>query len=240
MKIGVFDSGIGGLNVLKEILKKYPNNTYYYYGDTKNIPYGDKDKKTLFKLAIKIIHFFENLDVDLIIIACGTISSNCYNDLKKITNIKILDVLSPTFNYIKKNKFKNMSVFATKRTIESHIFKKELGSILEIPTPELVSMVENNLVDNAIIQKYIEKIKNRDVLILGCTHYPSLISEFKKYLNINTKIIDMGEVLSSTLELKNDSESKVYLYFSKVDDRLKDNIKKILGTDYSINLIESI
>ena len=73
MKIGLFDSGIGGLNVLKEFILKYPNNEYLYYGDTLNVPYGDKDKDTLLKLTSKIIDFFVSKEVDLIIVACGTV-----------------------------------------------------------------------------------------------------------------------------------------------------------------------
>ena len=125
MRIGLFDSGVGGLNVLKEFIKKYPNNTYYYYGDTKNVPYGDKDKETLLKLSTNIIRFFEQKQVDLIVIACGTISASCYNELKKITNIKIIDIITPVISYLTSLKEKNISVFATKRTIESHIFKNK-------------------------------------------------------------------------------------------------------------------
>ena len=152
MKIGLFDSGIGGLNVLKEFIKKYPNNTYYYYGDTKNVPYGNKDKDTLLKLSINIINFFEKKQVDLIIIACGTISSNCYNELKKITNIPIYDIISPTIKYLNSANFKNILVFGTTRTIDSHVFKRSLSkNIFEVATPEFVPMIENSHVDTSII-----------------------------------------------------------------------------------------
>ena len=85
MKIGMFDSGIGGLTVLKEFIKKYPNNHYIYYGDTKNLPYGTKEKEELLKLVKPIISFFTKQKVDFIIIACGTISANCFFELKKIS-----------------------------------------------------------------------------------------------------------------------------------------------------------
>ena len=82
MRVGIFDSGIGGINVLSCLRKKYPNNDYIYFGDTINLPYGDKTKAELMKLAHEAIDFLLTKNVELIIIACGTISSNCYNELK--------------------------------------------------------------------------------------------------------------------------------------------------------------
>lgn len=237
MKIGMFDSGIGGLNVLKEFLKKYPNNTYYYYGDTKNIPYGDKDKETLLKLSTNIIKFFEEKEVDLIIIACGTISSNCYLELKEITNIPIYDIISPTINYLNEKKLKNNLVFGTKRTIESHLFKNKLDSninVYEVATPEFVPMIESSKIDSLIIKKYLDIYKNIDSLVLGCTHYPLLVDEFKKYLDEDTKIIDMGLILVENLKLKNTDNKEINLYFTKIDDVLRKNIENILNTSYTL------
>ena len=82
MRVGMFDSGIGGLTVLNSFLKYHPNNEYIYYGDTLNVPYGTKTKEELFELSTKIIRFLENKNVDIIVIACGTVSSNIYEKLK--------------------------------------------------------------------------------------------------------------------------------------------------------------
>lgn len=238
MRIGLFDSGVGGLNVLKEFIKKYPNNTYYYYGDTKNVPYGDKDKETLLKLSTNIIRFFEQKQVDLIVIACGTISASCYNELKKITNIKIIDIITPVISYLTSLKEKNISVFATKRTIESHIFKNNLKEkeVLEVATLEFVPMIESFKIDTNIIKNYVNLIKNTEVLVLGCTHYPLLETEIKKYLTKDILIINMGVVLVSSTELKNNSLPSVNLYFTKIDDSLKKNIDLILTCDYKLEL----
>ena len=238
MRIGLFDSGVGGLNVLKEFIKKYPNNTYYYYGDTKNVPYGDKDKETLLKLSTNIIRFFEQKQVDLIVIACGTISASCYNELKKITNIKIIDIITPVISYLTSLKEKNISVFATKRTIESHIFKNNLKEkeVLEVATLEFVPMIESFKIDTNIIKNYVNLIKNTEVLVLGFTHYPLLETEIKKYLTKDILIINMGVVLVSSTELKNNSLPSVNLYFTKIDDSLKKNIDLILTCDYKLEL----
>lgn len=237
MKIGLFDSGVGGLNVLKEILKKYPNNTYYYYGDNKNVPYGDKDKETLLSISTNIIRFFERMKVDIIIIACGTISSTCYDELKKLTSIPIFDIITPTIEYVNSLNLKSFLVLGTKRTIESHIFKNRLTkNVKEVATPEFVFMIENFQIDSGIIKKYLMKEK-MDCLVLGCTHYPLLIPEFKKYLKGNPIIIDMGVCLANKIKIKNDGNQEIHLFFTKMDDLLKKNIATILKEDYYLHKI---
>lgn len=235
MKIGLFDSGVGGLNVLSEFIKKYPNNTYYYYGDTKNVPYGEKNKETLLKLSSNIIKFFEEKQVDLIIIACGTVSSSCYHDLKKLTHVKVLDIITPTINYLNKINFSKVLVFGTKRTIESHIFKERLNSnVHEVMTPEFVPMIESFGIDTNIIKQYCMGKSDYDALVLGCTHYPILIPEFKKYFSHDILLVDMGKCLVNSLNITNNSELCVNLYFTKIDDNLKKNINNIIKCNYTL------
>ena len=234
MRIGLFDSGIGGLNVLKEFIKKYLNNEYIYYGDTKNVPYGDKDKDELLKLSTNIIRFFERKHVSLIIIACGTVSSNCYLELQKLTKIKIIDIITPTINYLKKSNFNKVLLLGTKRTVESHIFKNNINNIVEVKTPEFVLMIENNSIDSKVIENYLVNYRDYDAIVLGCTHYPLLTSEIKKYVSSNTLLIDMGYVLVNNLDITNNSNYKLELYFSKLNDEIENNIKKIIKSDYVI------
>lgn len=237
MKIGMFDSGIGGLTVLKEFIKKYPNNHYIYYGDTKNLPYGTKEKEELLKLVKPIISFFTKQKVDFIIIACGTISANCFFELKKMTTIPIYDIITPTINYLNHNNYKSIAIFATNRTIDSHIFKDKLiaKDVLEIKTPEFVPMIENNKLDLSIIKNYCLQVLNYDILILGCTHYPLLINELKKYLSI--PILNMAIPLLNSIEISNDTNFKLELYFTKIDTNLINNIQKIIKESYIIKEI---
>ena len=237
MKIGMFDSGIGGLTVLKEFIKKYPNNHYIYYGDTKNLPYGTKEKEELLKLVKPIISFFTKQKVDFIIIACGTISANCFFELKKMTTIPIYDIITPTINYLNHNNYKSLAIFATNRTIDSHIFKDKLiaKDVLEIKTPEFVPMIENNKLDLSIIKNYCLQALNYDILILGCTHYPLLINELKKYLSI--PILNMAIPLLNSIEISNDTNFKLELYFTKIDTNLINNIQKIIKESYIIKEI---
>ena len=233
MRIGVFDSGIGGINVLSCLIKKYPNNEYIYFGDTKNLPYGDKTKEELMKLANDAILFLLTKNVDIIIIACGTISSNCYEDLKNKYNIPIYDIISPTINYLNNCEYENIGVIGTKRTIESNVFNIPNKNIKMLATPSFVPIIENNLIkekERDIINE-LSVFKSSDILVLGCTHYPSLKNVINK---LNIKTLDMGEVLMNSINLTNNSKYSCELYFSLISVNLIDNINKILNNDYQI------
>ena len=234
MRIGVFDSGLGGINVLSCLIKKYPNNEYVYFGDTKNLPYGDKTREELLKLASDAIEFLQTKKVDLIIIACGTISSNCYDDLKEKYSIPIYDIISPTIEYLKKSNFSKIGVIGTKRTIESGIFDIENKKIFMKATPNLVPIIENNNVSENInnIIADLSCFINYDLLVLGCTHYPILKNIIET--NLNTKILDMGEVLVNSINLDNNGIYSCELYFSSISVNLVTNIDNILNTNYKI------
>ena len=106
MRVGVFDSGIGGLTILKSLLENHPNNEYIYFGDTLNIPYGEKTNDQLKDLSDKIIRFLISKKVDMIVIACGTISSSIYDEIKNKYDVPIYDIINPITNQLKKLKIK--------------------------------------------------------------------------------------------------------------------------------------
>jgi len=227
MKIGIFDSGIGGLTVLKEMVSFHPNAHYIYYGDTKNLPYGEKSKEELTELSNNIINFLIKKEVDLIIIACGTISSNLYNEIKDKYPVKIIDVITPTIDYIKKNNLKNVGILGTYMTVRSGIFEKNLANIKSIACPKFVPAIESgNKVDEAAIE-YLEKLKDCENIVLGCTHYPLIKNVLKKYKDVN--YINMGKCAAQSIELEKETSQKIELYFSKIDEKLKENVEKIMG-----------
>jgi len=226
MKIGIFDSGIGGLTVLKEMIKFHPNAHYIYYGDTKNLPYGEKSKEELLLLTNNIINFFIKKEVDLIIIACGTISSNVYEEIKDKYKVKIIDVINPTISYIKENNLKNVGVLGTYMTVKSKIFEKNIEDVKAIACPKFVPAIESNSnVDEAVIE-YLEQLKECENIVLGCTHYPLIKDVLKKYKNVN--YINMGECIAKSIKLEKETMQKIELHFSKVDENLKSNVNKIM------------
>ena len=239
MRIGLFDSGVGGLTVLKTLINKYPNNEYIYYGDTLNIPYGNKTKEELLKLSKQNMEFLINKRVDLIIIACGTVSSNCLNELKENYNIPIMSIITPTIEYLNKRDYQNIGVIATNATINSHIFKNNLkANVYEIAAPKLVPLIENNELDNIdnVLHEYLDDYKDKlDILVLGCTHYPIIMNNIKKVLNNNTKILDMSNLINISNDGKN---NKVQIYFSKINNKVIENTKNILDNiTYTLNNI---
>jgi glutamate racemase len=227
MKIGIFDSGVGGLTVLKEMITLHPNVHYIYYGDTKNLPYGEKSKEELKILSDKIIKFLIFKNVDLIIIACGTISSNIYDEIKQKYSVKIMDVINPTVDYIKNNNLTDVGILGTNMTINSKVFEKKLKNVKSVACPKFVPAIESgNSVKEACLE-YISKLGNVKNIVLGCTHYPIILNELRKYTDAN--FINMGKCVAESIEPLKEESPKIDLYFSKVSEDLKKNVKKIIG-----------
>lgn len=233
MKIGVFDSGLGGLTVLKQLVCKYPNCEYIYVGDNKNVPYGSKSKEELFNLSSKIIDFLLSKKVDIIIIACGTISSNVYIDLKQKYNIPMYDIISPTINYLNDSEYNKIGVIATVKTIESNIFNSINKEVVTSSCPLLVPYIEGNINVNIdeIVEEYLKNMNDIDALVLGCTHYPILENIIKKHTNAT--LINMGKVLCDYISIKQNIQ-RIDLYFSHLDEKIINNINKIINFDYEL------
>ena len=173
--VGIFDSGIGGLTVLKEYLKIMPNENYIYYADTKHLPYGNKTKEQIIDYAEQIVEFFISKNVKAIVIACGTASSLAYEHLKLKYDIPIFDIITPVVNNIKSN---NIGIIATPGSINSHVWENKIHeqnptcTVYSKACPMLVPLAERNL-QNSIFSKialrsYLKdlKLKKIDTLIL--------------------------------------------------------------------------
>ena len=238
MRIGVFDSGLGGIATLKDLIKYKPNNEYIYFGDTINLPYGEKTKEQLKEYADKIINFLKEKEVDLIIIACGTISSNIYEEIKDKYNIPIYDIINPICNFLE-HKCDNVLLLATSMTIKSKVFKDKLElkniKVYDKECPMFVPIIEGKEEDiNKYIDEYLNEYRNKniDLIIPGCTHYPLISKELENYLAV--PVLDIGYIIASSLDIK-DSKKGIEIYFSKIDEPLKENVKKIIG-DIDIKL----
>lgn len=236
MKIGIFDSGMGGVTVLKELLKYYPNEEYIYVGDNKNLPYGTKSKKELLSLSSKIIEFLIKEGVNIIFIACGTVSSNVYEELKQKYSIPIFNIIDTTILKLKKDDVKDVAILATHATIESHIFKNKLPDInvKEISCQAFVPLIEGIMdikFKKLYIEQYLKDIKKQKIknIVLGCTHYPLIESDIKDYLG-DVNIYNMGTILASSIYLK-DSNQSLDVYFTDNNKNLNDKVNLILGNN---------
>ena len=199
--IGIFDSGVGGLTVLKEYLEILPNEKYIYFGDTARLPYGSKSKDTIVEYSKQIVDFLISKNVKLIVTACGTVSSLAYEELTKKYDIPIINIISPT---AKKITDTNVGIIATKATINSKAWENEIHkyhpnvNTYAKACPLFVPIVEegfaNTEIASLVIKEYLSFFKDTNItsLILGCTHYPILNECIKNELGDNIKIINAG------------------------------------------------
>lgn len=235
MKIGIFDSGVGGLTVLKKLIDKHPNHHYIYFGDTEHLPYGEKSKEQLLVYSEKIIEFLITKNVDYIIMACGTISSNVYEEVKNKYAAKIINVVELIVDYIEEKHYKNVGFIGTSMTVKSKNFEKNMNAnVISQACPCFVEIIEGILPYNNLekyLSKYLSKFQkqNIEVLVLGCTHYSLIKKEIMKYFDDSVDIIDLGEVIADKIELPLEEVQNIELFFSKLDKILINNVKKIIG-----------
>ncbi|MBS1759560.1 MAG: glutamate racemase [Bacteroidetes bacterium] len=218
--IGVFDSGYGGLTVLKEVVNKLPQYDYIYLGDNARTPYGNRSFDTVYHYTLQCVKWFFDKGCKLVILACNTASAKALrtiqqNDLPKIApDRRVLGVIRPTAEIIGNfSDTKSIGVLATPGTVASDSYPMEIGKFF----PELkvyqeacnmwVPLIENNEHLNHgadyFIKKHIHNIlgkgKDIDVLLLGCTHYPLLIDKIKEYLPVSVKLISQGQIVADSL-----------------------------------------
>lgn len=213
MKIGVFDSGLGGVIVLRELKKHLPRFEYVYLGDTKNMPYGEKTQKQIYTLTQKACEYLFKQDCALIIVACNTASSQALRKLQqewlpksKYSDRKILGIIRPTVEMVPlKGK---VGLIGTRRTIDSQAYKKEFQNtnhkieLISKATPKLATMVESGEFDEGVLAKYLQPFKDAKVstLVLACTHYGELHKEIAKLMPKGTKILCQEQLLPGKLK----------------------------------------
>lgn len=191
--IAFFDSGVGGLTVYSKVKKLLPNENFVYFGDLKNIPYGEKSKEELIKIADRIFKFFEEKDVKAVVMACNTTSANTYDILKDKYKFKIYPIIQCCASVIAQMPVKKIGIFATDATIKSGVYGRELKKhnpkleTFEMSCPPWVGIVEeqkqNEQKSVACVESYLGKMLENfpDKIILGCTHYPYLMGVLAKY-----------------------------------------------------------
>lgn len=260
--IGVFDSGLGGLTVVKELLKHIPEYKIIYFGDTARTPYGTKSAETVTRYAIENTKFLLKKGAKIIVVACHTVSSTAMPVLKEnFPNIPFFEVVTPSMKKaLKLTKNKKIGLIGTRTTVESGIYEKLFKDIApEVKlysqaSPLLVPLIEEGWLNKPetrrIVKKYLIPLKLRgvDTIILGCTHYPIIKKIIQEKAGKRRKLVDpseevaleVAEFLKKNLDIKKylppDGEPEIY-----VSD-LTPNFKKIatmfLGRKIELQKVE--
>jgi glutamate racemase len=253
--IGVFDSGVGGLTVVKQLMKEMPNEDIIYFGDTARVPYGTKSESTIMKFSIENVLFLLNFDVKLIIIACNTSSAIGLPFLNKYFSVPIIGVIKPGAKAaIRATKNGRIGVIGTHATITSGAYEDEVRSVnpkikvFSRSCPLFVPLAEegwaNDGIVGAVARKYLSGLKQKriDTVILGCTHYPLLRNAIGGALGKSVKLIDSAEETAreakDLLEERGDKyqgkrAGRTRFYVSDAPEKFLAVAKKFLGKDVS-------
>ncbi len=231
--IGIFDSGIGGLTVLKELKKLLPNESTIYLGDTARVPYGIRSKEIVTRYSFENANFLISKGIKMLVVACNTVSSLSLEALKEKIKIPIIGVIEPGVRAaLKKTKHNRIGVIGTEATIRSNAYQaliKKLDPQIEVfsqACPLFVPLVEEGWLDDnvtvEIARRYLEPLKmnNIDTIILGCTHYPLLKNIIRMVMGDEINIIDSGvetarevKKILKELNIENNSENVTHQIF---------------------------
>ena len=251
MILGIFDSGLGGLTVLKEILKGNIFDKIIYYGDTLRLPYGEKDRETLFELARNDISFLRSKGADEIVIACGTVSTNVLDLIKEDYDFPLNGVVDVACKEaVRSTKNNKIGVIATPATVKTKVFTSKIQKykkveVYEIPCKEFTPLIEAGKIDSEemrlALSEYLFPLKERgiDTLILGCTHYPLIANEISNYLGKQVKLINSGVLLARKINNGEKREPEIEFYVSGNTDDFKSKAKQIINIkeiDYVKNI----
>lgn len=246
MKVGVFDSGIGGLTVVKSLLQHNLFEEIIYYGDTARVPYGSKDKNTIIRYAIEAVEIFKNFDLDLIIVACNSVSAYALDEMQESASCPVVGVVEAgvlACNNLLKDKDANILVLGTKATINSKAYENglkqcDLHNITPLATPLFVPIVEEELYPSAVLDEtlkhYFHTLQTPDVVILGCTHFPLIADAIGNYFGTKTQLVHSGDAIVEYLEQNFDlnqkyANTKLQFFASENPDALKAIAQKWLA-----------
>lgn len=228
--IGVFDSGVGGLTVVKELNRLLPNEKIIYFGDTGRVPYGNKSKETIIHYSLQVAYFLMKKKIKMLVVACNTASSVSIPTLRRHFHIPIIGVIDPgAKSAIEDTQTNNIGVIGTLGTVKSNAYKKALKRIkgnvkvYQSACPLFVQLAEEgwnkNKIARLISDEYLKpfKGKNIDTLILGCTHYPILKDVIQQSAGKKVELIDSGK--ETAKEVMRILEKKKLLNTHKLTER---------------------
>lgn len=262
--IGVFDSGVGGLTVLKELVKYMPNEDFYYFGDTKNVPYGVKTSEEIGKLSVEAYKKLKELGIKLLVIACNTATVHGLDAIKEVADIPVIGVIKPGVMAAEKQQCGDIIVLATEATISSEVIQNSLKEnipgvkVQGIKAPDMVMAVEegnsNNDIGRKIVYSYLDKGKfDPDGVMLSCTHFPALehfVRDYYEEKGIDICIINPAETASKIAREKLEEMGKLkdevekpgqITYFTSGDkERFINSGNMVLDNDLKISEVKSL
>lgn len=258
--IGVFDSGVGGLTVVSELMNVIGNERIIYFGDTARVPYGNKSKDIVTKFSMQDVRFLLTKDVKAIVVACNTVSSNSLVDLKNKFDVPIFGVVIPGANEaVKTTKNKKVGVIGTVATIRSNVYEEYIVAkdkeikVYSKACPMFVPLAEEDWTDNEIAyltaKEYLTELVNFgiDSLVMGCTHYPLLRNCIKKVVGNGINLVDPAHetalVLKKFLEDNNMFRAEKSIpshefYLSDPTDMFKRICNKALSREFSAEQVD--
>ena len=230
MKIGVFDSGVGGLTVLRELLTAIPQADYVYLGDTARLPYGSKSAKTIARYAVASVQFLQEQGAEYLVIACNTASALAMKEICTAAGTEVLGVIEPGARAAAAiTRSRNVSVIGTTATVSSHAYRsvlEKLGIVaVEKACPLFVPLVEEGWTEHPVTEQvariYFDELsqeqqatngKSADVLVLGCTHYPLLKPLLRRVLPNGMQLVDSAQAtahdVAESLAIKSNPSPK--------------------------------
>jgi glutamate racemase len=216
--IGLFDSGFGGLTVLKALLELIPNSDYLYFGDTARLPYGSKSAETVARYAVEAAHYLERQGAELLVIACNTATALALDRITAAGHVPVVGVVEPgAVAAASASKNRKVVVIGTEATVSSHAYRKALEALglnaREKACPLLVPLVEEGWIEHPVTEQvtqiylreaFAEGFHDADVLVLGCTHYPLLKPVLRRVAPSHVTIVDSADstavAVTQTLE----------------------------------------
>ncbi len=258
--IGVFDSGIGGLTVVKHLRDLLPHEDIVYFGDTARVPYGTKSEEVVKRFAFEDSHFLMEHDVKMIVVACNTVGSTAIHLLERYLEVPVIGVMQPGADAsVQKTLNKKIGVVGTSTTIRSEKYKQRIFeldnkiTVVDQACPLFVPLVEEGFFEDdathLIARQYLERFisDNVDTLILGCTHYPMLKNTIQRIVGENVVMVDSGEetarfvkkyIESNNLATSESVKSKLKIYVSDLPHKFQEIAERFLQN--SLSHIETV
>lgn len=219
LPIGIFDSGLGGLTVLKELRRRLPNERFIYLGDTARTPYGSKSRETIQRYSLECARFLLGREIKLLVVACNTSSSLALSELTDVCPCPVIGTIEPAVAAAMANGgARRIGVIGTKGTIASSAYQTRLSDLISEVTifakacPLFVPLVEEGIYSGPIVDKIVEyylsdfRSADLDALILGCTHYPLLSVAIRSYLGSKVSIVECSSAIAVQVSALLDSE----------------------------------